>query len=199
MRGLLSNRGAAAGACIVCLVATLSAQDAASENPLGDVARQTRTQHAAAPADKSSKAQSLVDEMQQEQESAENAPTGFRNYNAGDYRLYVPFPYSLEGRENGGAVLAGSRLGVTNTEVMAGTPIPIPTNLSDADLLNAARQVASMHGQQAYCNATKQGVRKAYRCSWQNSPVLLGRQVWGDDGGHRRVQQFDPGHVRQSG
>ncbi len=180
MRGLLSVRGVTtAAACIVCLSATLCAQDPANEDPLGDVARQTRVPHAAAPADKSSKAQGLVDEMQQEQEAAESAPTGFRNYNAGEYRLYVPFPYSLEGRENGGAVLAGSRLGVTNTEVMTGTPVPIPTSLSDADLLNAVRQIASMHGQQAYCNATKQGTRKAYRCSWQNSPVLLGRQVWG--------------------
>jgi hypothetical protein len=71
---------------------------------------------------KSSKAQELVDEMQQQQEAEENAPTGFKNYNAGDYRLFVPFPYCLEGRENGGAVLLGSRLGVTNTEVL-GRPL----------------------------------------------------------------------------
>ena len=117
--------------------------------------------------------------MQQEQEAAENAPTGFKNYNAGDYRLFVPFPYSLEGRDNGGAVLLGSRLGITNTEVMAGTPVPSQPNLSDNDLLNAARGLASLHGQQANCFAIKQGSRKTYRCAWQNSPVLLGHQVWG--------------------
>jgi hypothetical protein len=59
-----------------------------------DVARQTRTQHASAPADKSGNAQGLVHQMQQEQEAAENAPTGFKSYNAGEYRILVPFPFN---------------------------------------------------------------------------------------------------------
>jgi len=164
---------------IICLGAALIAQDSGSPNSLGDVARQTRAQHASTPAEKSGKAQDLVDEMQQEQEAAENAPTGFKNYNAGEYRLFVPFPYSLEGRDDGGAVLLGSRLGVTNTEVMAGTPVPIPPNLSENDLLNAARQLASMHGQPGNCYPIRPSARKIFRCSWQNSPVLLGHQVFG--------------------
>ena len=180
MRSLPSVRGVVAVAAgIICLGAALMAQDSDSPNSLGDVARQTRAQHATSPAEKSGKAQDLVDEMQQEQEAADNAPTGFKNYNAGDYRLFVPFPYSLEGRDDGGAVLLGSRLGVTNTEVMAGTPVPIPPNLDDNDLLNAARQLASMHGQPGNCYAIKPSSRKKYRCSWQNSPVLLGHQVFG--------------------
>jgi hypothetical protein len=179
-RSLFSVRGVlAAVACLACLCAALLAQDSESSDSLGDVARQTRSQHASASDDKSSKAQDLVEEMQQEQEAAEDAPTGFKNYNAGDYRLYVPFPYSLEGRENGGAVLLGSRLGVTNTEVLAGMPIPIPANLTDANLENLARQLASQYGSQANCLAIKQGLHKAFRCSWQTSPRLLGHEVWG--------------------
>jgi len=159
------------------------AQDSDSQNrPLGDVARQTRSQAEAK--DQSSKAQQLVDEMQREQEEAANAPTGFKSYDAGDYRLFVPFPYSLEGRENGGAVLLGSRLGVTNTEVMAGEPIALPTGitpgmLNDAVLLNLVRQLASLHGQSPNCTAIKFGERKAFRCSWSTSTSLLGHQVWG--------------------
>jgi hypothetical protein len=168
----------ASAAGMLCLGAALLAQDSASPNSLGDLARQTRAQHASDEG-KSSKAQELVDEMQQEQEAAENAPTGFTNYNTGDYRLFVPFPYSLEGRENGGAVLLGSRLGVTNTEVLAGAPIPMPANISDSQLLNVVRQLASLHGPQAYCAATKQGSHKAFRCSWQGNPFLLGHVVWG--------------------
>jgi len=180
MKSSLTVRGAlAVAACVTCLGAVLLAQDSGSPDSLGDVARQTRAQQASAPAEKSGKAQDLVDEMQQEQEAEENAPTGFKNYNAGEYRLFVPFPYSLEGRDDSGAVLLGSRLGITNTEVMAGTPVPIPPNLSDNDLLDAARQLASLHGQQGNCFATKQDSRKTYRCAWQNSPVLLGHQVWG--------------------
>jgi len=155
----------------------------AQDRPLGDVARQTRSQQAGTQG-QPSKAQQLVDEMQQAQEEAANAPTGFKSYDAGDYRLFVPFPYSLEGRENGGAVLLGSRLGVTNTEVMAGAPIALPAGitpgvLSDVELLNLVRQLAAVHGPTPYCSAIKFADHKAFRCSWSTSPRLLGHQVWG--------------------
>ena len=158
-------------------------QDSDSQSlSLGDVARQSRSQTDSK--GQPSKAQQLVDEMQREQEEAANAPTGFKSYDAGDYRLFVPFPYSLEGRENGGAVLLGSRLGVTNTEVMAGTPISFPAGvtpgvLSDVNLLNLVRQLAALHGQSPYCSAMKLGERKAFRCAWSTSPRLLGQEVWG--------------------
>lgn len=170
---------------IGCLGTLARAQDSLgdpSANPgdsLGDLARQTRAQHTPSGEGKSTKAQELVNEMQQEQEAADNAPVGFKNYDAGDYRLYVPFPFSLEGRENDGAVLLGSRLGITNTEVMAGTPIPIPPNSNDNDLINVARQIAGLHGASAFCSAIKEGTHKAFRCSWQTSPRLLGHEVWG--------------------
>jgi hypothetical protein len=155
------------------------AQDASTpDGSLADLARQTRAQHATSDS-KPNKAQELVDEMQAEQEAADNAPVGFKNYDAGDYRVFVPYPFSLEGRENGGAVLLGSRVGITNTEVMAGNPIPLPANVSDANLLNAVRQLASLQGAQAYCSPIMQGTHKAFRCSWQTSPRLLGHDVWG--------------------
>lgn len=154
------------------------AQESDAPNSLGELARQTRAQHAGSEG-QPSKAQELVDEMQREQEAEESAPTGFKNYNAGDYRLFVPFPYSLEGRENGGAVLLGSRLGVTNTEVMAGAPIPIPANLSDSDVLNLVRQVALQHSRSASCEPIRPSARKAFRCTLYNV-FLLGREVWGN-------------------
>jgi hypothetical protein len=179
MKSWLLFRGVLAAAAFpICLGAAVLAQDSESPSPLGDIARETRAQHASAPADKSSKAQGLADEMQQEQEAEENAPVGFKNYNAGDYRLLVPFPYTLEGRENGGAVLVGSRLGITNTEVMAGAPVPIPSNLSDSDLANLVRQLARQHSQDSNCSPIKVGSRKAFRCGMYQG-YLLGRQVWG--------------------
>ena len=179
MRTLSPVRTLLAGAALVgCLGVVAFAQDSESPNALGDIARQTRAQHAAAGEGKSSKAQELVDEMQQEQEAADNAPVGFRNYDAGDYRLFVPFPYSLEGRDNGGAVLLGSRLGVTNTEVMAGTPIPIPRELSENDLGNLVRQIARQYSQSSYCSAIRRGSRNAFRCSMNNG-YLLGHEISG--------------------
>ena len=161
------------GACALAY-----AQDSESPGSLGDLARQTRDQHAADKG-KSSKAQELVDEMQQEQEAADNAPVGYKNYDAGEYRLFVPFPYSLEGRENGGAVLLGSRLGVTNTEVLAGAPIPIPANFDSTGIGNAARQLAQLYGSTAYCSAGKLGEHQLYHCTLYGAH-LLGRQVAGD-------------------
>lgn len=153
------------------------AQDSDSQSSLGDVARQTRAQHSGDT--KPSKAQDLVDDMQREQEESDNAPTGFKSYNAGDYRLLVPYPYSLEGRDNGGPVLLGSRLGITNTEVMAGAPIALPGSMSDQELIYVARQLANLYGQYPACSMTKLGERKAVHCSWNGSPHLLGHEVWG--------------------
>jgi hypothetical protein len=179
MMGHLSVRRALLAVLFVSFV-SIAAQTQDSEPALGDLARQTREQKkAASDSGKTGNAQALVDEMQQEQEEADNAPLGFKNYDAGDYRVMVPFPFSLEGRDNGGAVLLGSRLGITNTEVMAGTPIPIPANISDSDRMNAVRQLASLHGTQAYCSPIKLGSRKAFRCAWQGNPYLLGHVVWG--------------------
>ncbi len=153
-------------------------QESAGSGSLGDLARQTRAQHAADQGTPN-KAQALVDEMQQEQEAAENAPVGFKNYDAGEYHIFVPNPYSLEGRDNGGAVLLGSRLGVTNTEVMAGTPVPIPSNLNDAGIQNFVNQLARRYSQSTYCSqSTKLGDHKVFRCG-MNKGYLLGHEVWG--------------------
>ena len=166
-------------ALLLCLGATVWAQDDQASSPsLGDLARQNRAKHAASEG-APGKAQALAEEMQQEEEASEAAPTGFKSYDAGDYRLFVPFPFSLEGRDNGGPVLMGSRLGITNTEVLAGTPIPLPADLSDTDLMNGVRQIAGIHGTYPYCSATKLGAHKAFRCGWNGSPNLLGHQVWG--------------------
>ncbi|MFZ0805352.1 MAG: hypothetical protein WAN03_04185 [Candidatus Sulfotelmatobacter sp.] len=91
----------------------------------------------------------------------------------------MPSPYTLEGRDNGGAVLLGSRLGVTNTEVLAGSPIPIPSGMSDPQLMSYMQQLASAHGQGAYCPPIKMGSRKAFRCAWSGIPNLLSHQVLG--------------------
>jgi hypothetical protein len=165
--------------CVGCASVTVWSQDSQAPGAsLGDLARQTRAQHDSNDS-KSSKAQELVDEMQAEQEASDAAPTGFKDYDAGDYWLFVPYPFSLEGRENGGAVLLGSRLGITNTEVMAGTAIPIPAGFSDNDVANMVRQLAETHGRYSFCSPTKLGSRKAFHCYWNDTPWLLGHEVWG--------------------
>jgi hypothetical protein len=161
------------------MTVTLRAQDGTS---LGDIARQTKAQKAAAGQAAPSKAQELADELQQEQEETENAPVGFKTYNAGEYRLYVPFPFELEGRDDMGTVLVGSRLGVTNTEVLVGNPIPVPPyygDMSDNTIAgNVVRQLSRRWAQNAGCVPTKLGERRAFACSLGNG-YLMNHQIWG--------------------
>jgi hypothetical protein len=163
---------------IFCLNMFLYAQDSEQPTPsFADMARQSRAQHEAA-AGQPNQAQKLVDEMQSEQDAAQVAPTGFQNYNAGDYRLFVPFPNTLDELDGGGVALVGSNLGVTNTEVVLGTPVPIPPNLRDVDLTNLARQIAMRYSQTTSCTPVKQGLHKIFHCDL-TAANLQGRQVWG--------------------
>jgi hypothetical protein len=148
-----------------------------------EMARQSRERHDAAAiranTSEANKAQALVDEMQQEEEAQNAAPTGFVSYDAGDYRLFVPHPYTLQSPDSGGAILLGSTLGVTNTVVVAEAPIPIPANLEEIDLQNLARQIAMKHSQSAACDLIQRGLHKAFHCNLTGA-TLLGRQVWGN-------------------
>ena len=160
---------------------TLRGQDPGAPAPppsLGDIARQTRSAHSDNNG-QANQAQAVVDEMQQEQEAAENAPTGYTNLDAGDYRLFVPNPFTLEGRESGGPVVAGSQVGVTNTEVLAAAPVPIPANSSDIEIKNIVRQYAALHGDHPSCSPTKIGEHKAFHCYWNGTPIVLGQEVFG--------------------
>lgn len=178
MSSKLSVRGACLAALgMLCLASFAWGQESEKPAPtLGDLARQTRAQHADSQTG-SNKAQAYVDEMQAAQDAADNAPVGFTNYDAGDYRLFVPYPFSLEGRDNGSAVLLGSRLGITNTEVMAGTPVPIPANIGDNDLISTVNQIARHYAPGAYCSLMKGAIRKTFLCT-MGEAQLLGHQVW---------------------
>jgi len=118
-------------ACVLLLATAAWPQDSDEPAPsLGNLARQTRAQHAASQG-QPNKAQQFVDDMQRAQEASENAPTGFTSYDAGDYRLFVPSPFSIESQDANGTVLVGSQVGVTNAEVMAGNPVPVPPYVTD--------------------------------------------------------------------
>jgi hypothetical protein len=161
--------------CVLAASLPMRAQDASPS--LGDVARQSRSQRQQADSTPS-KAQELADQLQQEQEESENAPVGYKTYNAGDYRLWVPFPYEVEGRDQIGTVLAGSRVGVTTTQVMAGNPLAFPENLDEGTERNLFTQVARLYSQYPSCAPIKLGERRAYRCALQGA-YLMGDLVSG--------------------
>lgn len=211
MKRRISARAGSAAVFLCLMNVWICAQGAQAQEQqtgapsLGDLARQTRAQHTTAQG-QPSKAQDLVDSMQAEQEASENAPVGFKNYDAGDYRLLVPFPYTLEARDNGGPVLQGSQLGITTTEVMAGATIPIPSYVNDLSLGGFVQQNAARYGS-ASCspmaaNAAQPGSRKIFRCAI-NQGMLLGHQVSGSmefivaSGGLIPIMCVSPTHARQ--
>ena len=73
---------------VVCLVA--SAQNNGS---LADATRQARAQKQGQP-EMDGKAQAVIDEMMEDQNDG-GAPGGFKTYNAGDYKVWVPAPYRV--------------------------------------------------------------------------------------------------------
>lgn len=165
-------RVALALAALISFRSVARAQDSGDQTPsLGDLARQTRAQHAAAEG-QHSKAQELADQIQRAQEASDNAPTGFSTYDAGDYRLFVPFPYTEEGNDNGGPVLLGSRLGVTHTEVMAGTPVPIPPYVNENTLTSWVISIARRYSASSVCSPMQMGSHEAFRCVMNNASLL---------------------------
>ncbi|HEY6337402.1 MAG TPA: hypothetical protein VIW68_02810 [Candidatus Sulfotelmatobacter sp.] len=165
-----------------CIAACAWAQDSDSGGAsLGDLARQTRAQKSSS-ATAPTKAQELANELQQEQEESENAPVGYKTYNAGDYRLFVPFPYEIEGRDENGTTLAGSRVGVTNTEVMVGNPVTLPAGLDENSERILISQATRMFSQSTGCGVIKLGDHRAYRCGlnrvWLQGKVVSGTMVF---------------------
>jgi hypothetical protein len=88
---------------LCCAFLFLPRLHAQTEPALGDVARQARDQHKAeeqAGTKTSDQAKHLAAELEQEDE--EQPPTGFAVYRSREYRLWVPAPFSVEGRDDNG-------------------------------------------------------------------------------------------------
>src|SRR5271169_5078844 len=107
-------------ACLIWFAAVYPAQ--AHQGSLADAARQARAQKQDQPLAEDSQAQQLVNQLVEEDDSG-NAPGGFKTYNASDYRLWVPAPFTIEGHDAGGIVLANSAQGRARSLVLLGNPV----------------------------------------------------------------------------
>src|SRR5256885_3637579 len=106
---------------LLCILA-LSLAGRAKSGSLADAARQARAQKPAQPQGDVNHAQQVADELSEEQNSGD-APGGFKIYNAGDYKLAVPAPFTVDGRDEGGTVLSGPSVGSKHAIVLVGTPM----------------------------------------------------------------------------
>lgn len=108
---------------VALFIASASAQ---ADSPLGDVARQARGDRAQAksatftPATQATKR--LVNELEKDEEAG-TPPDGFDTYVADGYKVWVPSPYSIEGRNESGTLLATADITGVTTKVFAATPI----------------------------------------------------------------------------
>jgi len=152
---------------------------AQSEPSLGDVARKAREQRAqskpeATPA--SEEAQRLAAELEQEQEEAGSAPEGFQNYNAEGYRVAIPAPFSVEGRDDNGVLLATADITGVTTKVFAATPVPVGGLLGELEFQDWARAFWQPYGS-ITCAKPKPGV-PGHECSVTGN--LFGNQFSGN-------------------
>jgi hypothetical protein len=120
----------------------------------------------------------VADELSEDQNDA-GAPGGFKTYNAGDYKLWVPAPYIVEGHDDAGIVLAGPMVGSKRPMVLVGTPIVAHPENNDDAFHDAANQFAHLYAQSASCTKTTVADHAAYQCGLA-AATLLGRRVSGN-------------------
>jgi hypothetical protein len=148
---------------LLLLPALLSAQTSQSGS-LADIARQLRAQKQGQ-AGATTNAQQVADELSDDQNRVDDAPGGFKTYNAGDYSLWVPAPYKVSGRDDAGVVLEGPVAGSKRPLLLIGSPLLLPPGASDNAFREAAAKFSHAYARTASCAKTAAGSRSAYKCS----------------------------------
>jgi hypothetical protein len=167
-----------AAAVLFLLVAPRITAQAQQGNSLADAARQARAQKQAQPKADENQAQQVADQFSEEQNDG-GAPAGFKTYNAGGYKVWVPAPYNVEGHDDAGVVLSGPQLGSKRLMMLIGTPIVGHWEDNDDAFQEAVTQFARPYAQSAKCTKTTVANRASYRCSLA-AANLLGRRVSGN-------------------
>jgi hypothetical protein len=159
---------------LVVAASPARAQDGGS---LADVARQARAQKQAQPKAAANTAQQIADQLAEDQED-KDAPAGFKTYNAGAYKLFIPAPYTIDPHDVGGVIVTGPQIGSTRALVLAGSPIPLHLESEDA-FHDAATQFARSYASSANCTKAKVAGHNAYQCSLAGAN-LQGHSVSGN-------------------
>jgi hypothetical protein len=163
---------------LLLLLLLAGAVFSAHAQSLGDLARQARAEKQDQPRAQSSQAQQLVNQLVEDQDDTGNAPAGFKTYNAGDYRLWVPAPFTVDGHDAAGVVLANATQGRARSLVLAGNPVVLSAASDDDAFRQMASQFAHVYAQSATCTQTSLANRKAYQCGLAGAK-LLGHSVSG--------------------
>ncbi len=158
------------------VVGVLPAYISANAQSLADAARQARTQKQGQ-AHSESHAQQYADELAEDQND-NGAPGGFKTFNSGDYKIWVPAPYHIDGHDASGVVLAGPAINLKNPIVMLGTPIVAHFENDDAAFQDTVLKFAHVYADQASCTKATVANHSAYACGL-GVAKLLGQRVTG--------------------
>jgi len=164
-------------AMFLLVAANLPAQ-AQQGGSLADAARQARAQKQSPPGAEVNAAQQVADELSEEQNDV-GAPGGFKTFNAGDYKLWVPAPYRVSGHDDAGVVLDGPMFGQKHPIVLVGTPIVAHFGNDDDAFHDTATKFAKLYAQSANCTKGTVANHPAYQCSLA-AGNLLGQIVGGN-------------------
>lgn len=158
----------------------VSPTQAQQSGSLADAARQARAQKQAQmqPQSENNRAQQVANELSEDQNDT-GAPGGFKSYNAGDYKLWVPFPYRVDGHDDAGIVLSGPQIGSKHPIVLVGTPIVSRWENNDVAFQEAATKFSHLYAQSASCLKTTIAGHDAYQCGLA-AANLLGQRVTGN-------------------
>lgn len=183
----LADRRAAGRGLIVALLWILAATTlmqceiwAQDEPSLGDVARQARAERARAKPEESTPAaqtaKRLTEALGQEHEDAGTPPDGFQAYQGEGYQIWVPSPFSIEGRDDHGILLATADITGVTTRVFAANPVHVTGHMGDIEFNKWARDFWSAYGS-ITCDKHKPATPE-HRCSVGGK--LFGYQFRGD-------------------
>jgi hypothetical protein len=170
-------RGLMIAALLILIVATIPAQSQDGSS-LADLARQARAQKQAQSGTEPNRAREVANELSEDQNDG-GAPGGFKAYNQGDYKVWVPAPFKVEGHDDAGIVLSGPMVGSKRPMVLVGTPVVDRWAHDDAAFDEAATQFAHLYAQSSNCSKTTIANHEAYQCSLA-AANLLSQQVSGN-------------------
>ncbi len=176
-RGGLALCGLRFATLLLLIVATIPVQSQDSGS-LADMARQACAQKQAQSGTESNRAQEVANELSEDQNDG-GAPGGFKTYNEGDYKVWVPAPFKVEGHDDAGVVLSGPMVGSKRPMVLVGTPVVDRWAGSDAAFEEAATRFARLYAQSSNCTKTSIASHDAYQCSLA-AASLLSQQVSGN-------------------
>jgi len=153
------------------------AANAQQGGSLADTARQIRTQKQGQ-SQTQGQAQQFADELSEDQ-SDNGAPGGFKTYNAGGYKVWVPAPYHMDGNDAAGPVLSGPMNNGRHLMVLLGTPVVAHFENNDTAFQETALKFAHLYADQANCTKGTVAGHDAYQCGLAVAN-LLGQRVTGN-------------------